>query len=492
MVSKEENALFTLFQPQWTPTPTPQLALDVAFRAVDVLDAVVKWATDPAVISAVSPPVGSFAIESDASSDGHRRVVRRLLPKRADKNVELREQIDIWTERAEEVRVQFTPLPDGDGSVPTYYPQISSYVVAYTTASSAPAKLVTTVLSAPTYTALGRLSLTWTPLLSTAGASAATDDDAAAAAAATAATATAEDPAYPPSYWKLHHLFHRLFKWATHNMIGKYVPVRKDALVPKDAYREVYRELKERHSDLYSSWTESTDPQKFVTEDLAIASYLICLWRSTGSPTPVSFIDLGCGNGLLTYLLHKEGFHGYGVDIRRRKIWARWRDQGVDLREETIDVHQFRITPTPDHTTWVLGNHADELTPWIPLIATLSSPDLRLVLIPCCFFHLNGRKWAPPPSSAPAPAHLAHASTSRYKRYLQYVGEVVAQCGYVVEWDSLRIPSTKNVAVVAQHRRGADEEYKQAVAHARNVVQAVVPVGKDGKPTTVLNVTGHS
>lgn len=28
-----------------------------------------------------------------------------------------------------------------------------------------------------------------------------------------------------------------------------------------------------------SNWTEKTDPKKFVYEDLAIASYLLCLWK---------------------------------------------------------------------------------------------------------------------------------------------------------------------------------------------------------------------
>lgn len=34
-----------------------------------------------------------------------------------------------------------------------------------------------------------------------------------------------------------------------------------------------------------------------------------------------TFVDLGCGNGLLTYLLVSEGYEGYGIDIADRKIW---------------------------------------------------------------------------------------------------------------------------------------------------------------------------
>ena len=39
---------------------------------------------------------------------------------------------------------------------------------------------------------------------------------------------------------------------------------------------------------------------------------------------PMRFIDIGCGNGLLVYLLVKEGHIGKGIDIRRRNIWSRF------------------------------------------------------------------------------------------------------------------------------------------------------------------------
>ena len=68
-------------------------------------------------------------------------------------------------------------------------------------------------------------------------------------------------------------------------------------------------------SVVFQSWTESTDPRKFVYEDISIAAYLIVLWedelkqqtQSTTTSRKQSFVDLGCGNGLLVYLLTKEG-----------------------------------------------------------------------------------------------------------------------------------------------------------------------------------------
>ena len=58
-------------------------------------------------------------------------------------------------------------------------------------------------------------------------------------------------------------------------------------------------------------WPEQTDPRKFVFEDVAIAAYLMVLWeeeqRVTGSNRKQTFVDLGCGNGLLVHILAKEG-----------------------------------------------------------------------------------------------------------------------------------------------------------------------------------------
>ncbi|GIX95693.1 probable tRNA [Caerostris extrusa] len=34
-----------------------------------------------------------------------------------------------------------------------------------------------------------------------------------------------------------------------------------------------------------------------------------------------TFIDLGCGNGLLDHILSSEGYKGIGIDLKKRKIW---------------------------------------------------------------------------------------------------------------------------------------------------------------------------
>ena len=61
-------------------------------------------------------------------------------------------------------------------------------------------------------------------------------------------------------------------------------------------------------------WKERTDPKKYVIEDLSIAAYLLVLWdeerASDPSLPPQTFIDLGCGNGLLVHILTMEGHQG--------------------------------------------------------------------------------------------------------------------------------------------------------------------------------------
>lgn len=67
-------------------------------------------------------------------------------------------------------------------------------------------------------------------------------------------------------------------------------------------------------------------------EDIAIAAYLISLWQKYHTSKP-SFLDLGCGNGLLVYILSQEGYQGFGIDVRKRKIWDRYPE---DVKLEVI------------------------------------------------------------------------------------------------------------------------------------------------------------
>lgn len=97
-----------------------------------------------------------------------------------------------------------------------------------------------------------------------------------------------------------------------------------------------------------------------------------------------TFIDLGCGNGLLTFLLSSEGYEGYGIDIADRKIWPALSEINGNkkdmLRGKENNIYHCLIASTNSfkllvealypakitypNTEWLIGNHADELVPW--------------------------------------------------------------------------------------------------------------------------------
>ena len=92
-----------------------------------------------------------------------------------------------------------------------------------------------------------------------------------------------------------------------------------------EEYDTLYTQIKAKYvKPLLESnaWaTESTDPDKFIHEDVGIAVYLMLLWKHS-SKNPIRFADIGCGNGLLVYILTQEGVgQGVGYDLRERKIW---------------------------------------------------------------------------------------------------------------------------------------------------------------------------
>lgn len=70
-------------------------------------------------------------------------------------------------------------------------------------------------------------------------------------------------------------------------------------------------------------------------EDVAIATYLLLLWEDYTRPQ--TFADIGCGNGLLVYILTMEGHTGFGVDVRKRKIWDMYPDT-VELKVSNVYV----------------------------------------------------------------------------------------------------------------------------------------------------------
>lgn len=233
-------------------------------------------------------------------------------------------------------------------------------------------------------------------------------------------------------------------------------------LVDLEKYNNLYKHLKNKHVEtVMKMWTnagESTDPLKFIHEDLAIAAYLICLWQNEENfnGSFQAFADLGCGNGLLVYILQQEGFHGYGYDIRARKLWSQF-PSSTNLIEEPIDPLKFKL---PSEVNWLIGNHSDELSPWLPVCAALAAYEMNYFLLPCCAYEFSGLKF-----------HRRNTGISVYQDFMLYAGEISQKCGFDTLQDRLKIPSTKRKALLGISRSYSKSQHMQKVAEIQNFVQ---------------------
>lgn len=263
----------------------------------------------------------------------------------------------------------------------------------------------------------------------------------------------AEDAASFETYeksatWLSDILFDKFQKWMKQEETHK-SSVKSLQLVDVEEYNQLYATLKAKYgSDLMKLWTECTDPQKYIYEDIGIATYLIILWRNEREEKQLthlqSFVDIGCGNGLLVFILTSEGHPGSGIDLRSRKIWSQYPDS-VKLKEETITPSTTSLFPDID---WVIGNHSDELSVWIPVISARSSYHSRFFLLPCCAFEFNGEKF-----------RRRTTLLSVYEGFIEYLKEISTVCGFTYQSDRLKIPSTKRIAIVGQSRAYHESEF---------------------------------
>lgn len=223
------------------------------------------------------------------------------------------------------------------------------------------------------------------------------------------------------------------------------------SLISGEEYNSLYTTLKDKYGKkIEAIWDdESTDPKKFVYEDVAIATYLIILWKqeriAKGQEKLQSFVDFGCGNGLLVYILSEEGHRGYGIDVRKRKLWDKYNPQ-VDLREET-----WKPSDSFNGIDWIIGNHSDELSPWVPVVASKSSYYCRYFLLPCCAFEFSGAKFS-----------KRIKDKSLYMSFIDYLIEVSTNvCGFQTKIDRLKIPSTKRICLIGDVRSYPVENFNQ-------------------------------
>ncbi|KAI1405160.1 DUF1613-domain-containing protein [Hypoxylon fuscum] len=274
------------------------------------------------------------------------------------------------------------------------------------------------------------------------------------------------------------HLLETLHKHGEGQKAGYVKRVQHDTIVPQVPVQNTYTRLKQKYArDLIANWAEVTDPTKHVFEDLGIAAFLIELWAQMYQDSPFrGFVDIGCGNGLLVYILREEGYSGWGFDARKRRSWENYsrtinENSGPkeSLRQHVllptvVDHPQFDYSQTRDagveviysidtdmihdglfpKGTFIISNHADELTPWTPILATIS--DCPFIMIPCCSHNLTGARFR-----APAPK-LQNKSSSSYSSLTEWITNIAKDCGWEVEKEMLRIPSTRNVGLIGRKR----------------------------------------
>ncbi|GAB1607226.1 probable tRNA (uracil-O(2)-)-methyltransferase [Argonauta hians] len=249
-------------------------------------------------------------------------------------------------------------------------------------------------------------------------------------------------------FWLEKRLLCKVARWSSEQTLRTNTLSLRTVSV--ETYNQFYNKLKAKYGPkLIEEWPEKTDPKKFVFEDIAIATFLLLIWEKEREETQCkkqSFVDLGCGNGLLVHLLSSEGHPGLGIDIQKRKIW--------DLYNDTTQLELKALTPSAEtlfpEYDWIIGNHSDELTPWIPVIAARSSYTCRFFVLPCCLYDFDSKY-------NEKTSHL-----TSYRTYLNYVRTIISECGFNVVEDVLRIPSTKQVCFYGKTRTYPKSEEKEA------------------------------
>ena len=111
-------------------------------------------------------------------------------------------------------------------------------------------------------------------------------------------------------FFEIYFLF-RMIRCQNQDYVKKF---EHDKLVSKEEFKKKNEELKRKYKNWVDDpfWKSENYAKKSVFEDISIASYLICLWEKEKQQEKreinQTFLDLGCGNGFLVYLLTKEGF----------------------------------------------------------------------------------------------------------------------------------------------------------------------------------------
>ena len=203
-------------------------------------------------------------------------------------------------------------------------------------------------------------------------------------------------------------------------------------------------------------------------------------WKTWPRP-PQGFLDFGyafrlnttqhnvnltsrrCGNGLLTHILIAEGYNGHGIDLRSRVSWSHYAP-ATQARLHVYAFNPFFTVNTIDDPyfkpgVFIIGNHADELTPWVPVVSTIISAAGYLS-IPCCAWSFDVKYDRSKAPTYPIPSDEFVESLnlggtgkndSSYSKYRIWLASLSLHCGWEVECETLRIPSTRNWATIGAY-----------------------------------------
>lgn len=222
-----------------------------------------------------------------------------------------------------------------------------------------------------------------------------------------------------------------------------------------------------------------------------------------------------------------EGYQGFGIDVRARTSWSHYppttqRHLHVKALDPTFTLtdadpvtfvsdptiaetipNPFPDTDLPgslevlsreegDQTSsrlqvprgvFVIGNHADELTPYVPILSILYEASGYLNL-PCCPWDLDQKFTRANGAQYPLPAYDIEGTdgqgetsagseagdivddrdrwieslnlggdgkfTSSYSVYRIWLARLTSWCGWKIETEVLRIPSTRNWALIGK------------------------------------------
>jgi tRNASer (uridine44-2'-O)-methyltransferase len=328
-----------------------------------------------------------------------------------------------------------------------------------------------------------------------------------------------------------------IHKHSKGRMAGYQKRVHHDVIIAQKPFQDTYTYLKGKYcKQLIENWVEQTPAEKHVFEDLGIAAFLIELWtdmygdKGAGSPEPASelhievlsidaeqnkdqqekkrreeaqqafpgFVDIGCGNGLLVWILNQEGWKGWGFDARRRKTWSTFAPEIQENLKEMLLIPEVLVgcesegendaaaSDVPAHNgmfprgTFIVSNHADELTVWTPILAFLN--ESPFIAIPCCSHNFGGTRFRAPfkaehsfSNSSSSTSNKNGKQPSAYASLCSYLAYITDAAGYKAEKEHLRIPTTRNIGIIGRKRKeGAQGEMIESLEDKMKLVRAIV------------------